>query len=284
MKLVVVSGLSGSGKSVALHVLEDLGYYCIDNLPLGLLTALGGQLSGPGGRTPERVAVGIDARNLAGDLERFPAMLEELAGQGFESETLFFFAERETLLKRFSETRRKHPLTDGSLPLADAIDAEWRLLEPIAANAALHIDTSHTNVHELRDLITSRVGREDGGLSLQFLSFGFKHGVPADADFVFDIRCLPNPHWEPELRALTGRDFAVADYLEGQPLVEQMYAQIRDFLATWLPHFQRDNRSYVTVAIGCTGGQHRSVYFAERLGAHFQDQLDAVQVRHREVP
>ncbi|MFO8155474.1 MAG: RNase adapter RapZ [Pseudomonadota bacterium] len=282
MNLLVVSGMSGSGKSVALHVLEDQGYYCIDNLPLGLLPALTAEL-GDSDTAPEHVAVGIDARNLTRDLARYPSMVEQMRAHGIHCQTLYLFADRETLLKRYSETRRKHPLTDGDHGLADAIEAERALLEPIARDADLPIDTSHTNVHQLRDLIAERVGRSTSGLSLQFLSFGFKHGVPADADFVFDLRCLPNPHWQPELRARTGRDPEVAEYLDTQPLATEMLGDIRAFLEAWLPHFQRDNRSYMTVAIGCTGGQHRSVHFVERLGAIFGEQLEHVQIRHREL-
>ncbi len=283
MKLVIVSGLSGSGKSIALHVLEDLGYYCIDNLPVGMLPGLAEQLrQRPGHADP--VAVGIDARNLVDDLQRFPGILARLRQAGVDAEVLFLEAEDATLLKRFSETRRRHPLSSSDTPLAEAIVQERRLLEPVAGEARLHIDTTQTNVHQLRDLIRQRVaGTADGHLSLLFESFGFKHGVPVDADFVFDVRCIPNPHWVPELRSLTGRDQAVVDYLEAHPEARQMYENIRDFLDTWIPRFEADNRSYMTVAVGCTGGQHRSVYMVERLSAHFRQQRSGVLSRHREL-
>jgi len=283
MKLVIVSGLSGSGKSIALHVLEDLGYYCIDNLPVGMLPGLAEQLrQRPGHADP--VAVGIDARNLIDDLQRFPGILARLRQAGVDAEVLFLEAEDATLLKRFSETRRRHPLSSSDTPLAEAIVQERRLLEPVAGEARLHIDTTQTNVHQLRDLIRQRVaGTAEGHLSLLFESFGFKHGVPVDADFVFDVRCIPNPHWVPELRSLTGRDQPVVDYLEAHPEARQMYENIRDFLDTWIPRFEADNRSYMTVAVGCTGGQHRSVYMVERLSAHFRQQRSGVLSRHREL-
>ena len=285
MKLLIVSGLSGSGKSVALHTLEDLDYYCIDNLPVGLLEPFAQQLLDNPPVGQDNAAVGIDARNQSEDLQRFPQMLAALRERGIQCEILYLQADDETLLKRFSETRRKHPLSKGSLSLADAIRQERSLLEPIAGHAALHIDTTHTNVHQLRDLIQERVGaKTDGTLSLLFKSFGFKHGVPKDADFVFDLRCLPNPHWDARLRPLTGLDSDVVEYLGTQPLVDEMYEVIRGFLETWIPRFECENRSYLTVALGCTGGQHRSVYLAERLGRHFKTRYPSVLVRHRELP
>ncbi|MFA7388130.1 MAG: RNase adapter RapZ [Thiohalobacteraceae bacterium] len=285
MKLLIVSGLSGSGKSVALHTLEDLDYYCIDNLPVGLLEPFAQQLQDNPPVGQDNAAVGIDARNQSEDLQRFPQILTALRERGIQCEILYLQADDETLLKRFSETRRKHPLSKGNLSLADAIRQERSLLEPIAGNAALHIDTTHTNVHQLRDLIQERVGaKTNGTLSLLFKSFGFKHGVPKDADFVFDLRCLPNPHWDARLRPLTGRDNDVVEYLSAQPLVDEMYEVIRGFLETWIPRFECENRSYLTVALGCTGGQHRSVYLAERLGRHFATRYPSVLVRHRELP
>lgn len=285
MKLVIVSGLSGSGKSVALHTLEDLGYYCIDNLPVGLLEAFVQQLLDNPQPGQEEVAVGIDARNQSADLQHFPDILKRLRARGIRAEILYLQADDETLLKRFSETRRRHPLSRGNITLADAIRQERSLLQPISANASLHIDTTHTNVHQLRDLVQERVAaKSDGTLSLLFKSFGFKHGVPEDADFVFDVRCLPNPHWDVRLRPQTGLDQDVVDYLDEQPLVDEMYAEIRRFLDTWIPRFENENRSYLTVALGCTGGQHRSVYLAERLGAHFRTRYPSVLVRHRELP
>lgn len=286
MKLLIISGLSGSGKSVALHTLEDIGFYCIDNLPMGLLATFARHLMEEShGRPPERVAIGIDARNHPDQLQRIGAILGELRAQDIECQIIFLQADEATLLKRFSETRRKHPLSGKDVSLADAIAQERELLNPIAQNANLFIDTSHTNVHQLRDLIQERVGSgKSRDLSLLFESFGFKHGVPGDADFVFDARCLPNPHWDPNLRPLTGRDEAVADFLDQHELALTMYEQIRDFLQFWLPHFKADNRSYLTVAIGCTGGQHRSVYLTERLAAWFRERHQNVALRHRELP
>jgi UPF0042 nucleotide-binding protein len=283
VKLVIVSGLSGSGKSVALHTLEDLGYYCIDNLPAGLLSVLALELSlAPS--PVQRAAVGIDARNLPQALRQFSDILEQLDERGISSEILFLTCQTETLIKRFSETRRRHPLSNGGTSLADAVEQERSLLEPIAQRADLFIDTSQTNIHQLRDLVHSRVAREKrGGLSLLFESFGYKHGIPSDADFVFDVRCLPNPHWQPELRPLTGRDSAVAGFLESEPQVATMHQQLCSFLEQWIPAFEAGNRSYLTVAVGCTGGQHRSVYLIERLSGHFRDRYPNIVTRHREL-
>ncbi len=283
MKLVIVSGLSGSGKSVALHTLEDLGYYCIDNLPAGLLSALALELNlAP--NPIENAAVGIDARNLPQALQQFNHILDQLSGQGIESEILFLTCEADTLIKRFSETRRRHPLSNDQLPLAEAVEHERMLLEPIARRADLFIDTSRTTIHQLRDLVQQRVERrQESRLSLLFESFGYKNGIPTDADFVFDARCLPNPHWQPDLQPLTGRDQAVIDYLEGGPRVEQMYAELCTFLDHWVPAFEADNRSYLTIAIGCTGGQHRSVYLTDRLSGYFIDRYPSVATRHREL-
>lgn len=284
MRLVIVSGLSGSGKSVALHTLEDLDYYCIDNLPIGLLEPFAQQLLDNPSPGQDNAAVGIDARNQSHELQHFPEIVRRLRDRGIRCEILYLQADDETLLKRFSETRRKHPLSRADVPLADAIRQERSLLEPISANASLHIDTTRTNIHQLRDLVQERVaGKTDGALSLLFKSFGFKHGVPEDADFVFDVRCLPNPHWEAHLRPQTGLDREVAEYLDAQPMVDEMFDAIRDFLDTWIPRFESENRSYLTVALGCTGGQHRSVYLARRLGEHFRQRYPSVLVRHREL-
>jgi RNase adapter protein RapZ len=284
MKLVIISGLSGSGKSVALHTLEDVGFYCIDNLPVDLLEAFGRHLTVNPDQNQNRFAVGIDARNNPRALARFPAILDTLAAQGLRSEILFLHADDDTLIKRFSETRRRHPLSDRQTPLAEAVEHERSLLAPILGRADLVIDTTATTLHQLRELVRERLDRRnDSRLSLLFLSFGFKHGLPKDADFVFDARCLPNPHWEPRLRPLCGRDPEVCQYLEAQPEVDQMLRQIGDFIETWLPLFEKENRSYLTVAIGCTGGQHRSVYLAERLSRRFNQQRDNVAVRHREL-
>lgn len=283
MRLVIISGLSGSGKSVALHTLEDTGFYCIDNLPIVLLREFGRHIKSVEAGDGDRYAVGIDARNQRSALDQFPEIVEELRALGIHCETLFLQTERDTLIKRFSETRRRHPLSDEQLPLADAIEAEQRLLSPILEQADLIIDTTLTTVHQLRELVRERMVRAPYSLSLLFESFGHKHGVPSDADFVFDVRCLPNPHWEPELRQFTGRDEPVVRYLEDHESVNRYADQLVGFLEEWIPAFERENRSYLTVAIGCTGGQHRSVYLAERLAAHFREHRKQVSVRHREL-
>jgi len=284
MKLIIISGLSGSGKSIALHVLEDMDYYCIDNLPVGMLPALAEQVILSPNQQYDNYAVGIDARTIAQDLGHFPKILEDLRAKDFQCEVLFLEANDDTLIKRFSETRRKHPLTDTDIPLKEAILKERGLLEPVSANADLHIDTSLTTIHQLRDLIHERISdNTHQHLSLLFESFGFKHGIPVDADFVFDVRCLPNPHWEPQLRALTGKDKPIADYLEVYPEVHDMFNDILKFLERWIPSFEADNRSYMTIAIGCTGGQHRSVYFVTRLLNHFKLLRGNTLVRHREL-
>lgn len=284
MKLVIVSGLSGSGKSVVLHALEDLGFYCIDNLPLSLLTSFAQQISASPRRDYEHAAVGIDARNLAADFKSFPEYVAEIKNMGLDCEIVFLQAENGTLIKRFSETRRKHPLTRREISLKEAIETERRLLADVSANADWCLDTSRTNIHELRDLVRERMLSEARTMTLTFFSFGFKHGVPNDADFVFDVRCLPNPHWIPQLRNLTGVDKPVADFLAQQLDVEKMYGDIVAFLERWMNAFESDNRTYMTVAIGCTGGQHRSVYLAKRLAEYFGGIRDNVLLRHRELP
>lgn len=283
-RLIIVSGLSGSGKTVALHTLEDSGFFCIDNLPVTMLSSFGQHVTSLSPETTGYYVVGVDARNPMNDLEAFPDILAELERvTGMRPEILFLTADEDTLIKRFSETRRRHPLSSGSLPLADAIAHERDLLAPLQSRADLVIDTTATTLHQLRELVRERLVGHNQQLSLLFQSFGFKHGVPSDADFVFDVRVLPNPHWEPHLRHQTGRDAAVARYLAAHEEVESMYTDIRDFLARWVPAFKRENRSYLTVAIGCTGGQHRSVYLGERLAAHFDDGTQQVSVRHREL-
>ena len=283
MKLVIVSGLSGSGKSIVLHSLEDLGFYCIDNLPLSLLPSFAAQISASPRRNYEHAAVGIDARNLTEDFDSFPDVLAEIRGLGINCEILFLQADDSTLIKRFSETRRKHPLTRAGTSLAEAIRRERKLLSSLAVNADWCIDTSRTNVHQLRDLVRERMLKESRSMTLTFMSFGFKHGIPVDADFVFDVRCLPNPHWVPQLRSLTGLDQEVRQFLEQQPLVGEMYDDLKSFIQTWTPRFQADNRAYMTVAIGCTGGQHRSVYLAHRLAEYFEKTDLDVLLRHREL-
>jgi UPF0042 nucleotide-binding protein len=285
MRLIIVSGLSGSGKSVALNTLEDEGFYCIDNLPTGLLEPLVEQLRASNMTRYEQVAVGIDARSEAQSLKAFPAILDRLRGlEGMTVEVVFLQTELNTLLRRFSETRRKHPLSRPGQPLREAIEAERDLLAAISERADLLLETTQLTLHELRGLLRERLLPErPRGLSLLFQSFGYKNSVPADTDFVFDVRCLPNPHWEPRLRSQTGADGDVIAYLEAHPDVERMYDSIRGFLETWIPAFQAENRSYLTISIGCTGGQHRSVYLADRLAAQFGTRFDHVSVRHREL-
>ncbi|NJN50750.1 MAG: RNase adapter RapZ [Gammaproteobacteria bacterium] len=284
MKLVIISGRSGSGKSTALHVLEDAGYTAIDNLPVGLLPALVHNALRVSAERTQRMAVSIDARNSAADLQRFPEILLSLDRMDLDCEVVYLDALGPTLVKRFSETRRRHPLTNQAMDLRQAIEAERELLTSIADLADLTIDTTQLTTPGLVDLIKARVtARTERGISLLFRSFGFKFGVPVDGDLVYDIRCLPNPHWVPELRTLTGRDTLVQQFLDGDPDVRAMYEDIKGFLQTWLPKYEENNRIYMTVAIGCTGGQHRSVYMTELLGEHFRKSLTNVLVRHREL-
>ncbi|MCF6218785.1 MAG: RNase adapter RapZ [Gammaproteobacteria bacterium] len=283
MKLIVVSGYSGSGKSTALHVLEDAGYYCIDNLPLMLLKDFVSQSLGRS-HPVENLAVGIDVRNLSSDLQHFPEVVSDVRKLGAECEVLFLDATEPVLQKRFSETRRKHPLSKDNVSLAEAVKQERLMLGAVRECADICIETSNINVRELRAMIAGRVvQRAKGTLSLLLMSFGFKHGAPADVDFIFDVRCLPNPHWESHLRHATGLEKPVMDYLEAQPEVAQMEADIADFLLRWLPRFEAENRSYVTVAIGCTGGQHRSVYCVERLQQQLKQRYPQMISRHREL-
>jgi UPF0042 nucleotide-binding protein len=283
MKLIIVSGRSGSGKTTCLHVLEDLGYYCVDNIPASLLAALAERLSADDLKL-DHVAVSIDARNIYEDLKKFPDIFRSLEAKSLDGQIIFLDADDNTLLKRFSETRRKHPLSDDQLGLMEAIAYEKELLEPIATLADLTLDTSTLSLHQLRDIIKNRVALNDNnGLALQFQSFGFKNGVPVDADIVFDARCLPNPYWVESLRALSGLDLEVAAFLEQQKEVAEMLGDIQVFLEKWLPRYQANNRSYITVAIGCTGGQHRSVYLCEKLGKHFASKGYNAQVRHKEL-
>lgn len=284
MNMSIISGLSGSGKSVALHALEDMDYYCIDNLPVGLLEAFANEIREQTISDGRNVAVGIDARNHPDQLSNFPKIIASLRSQGIICNILFLQADDATLLKRFSETRRKHPLSGADTPLADAIKRERNLLGPITANADMFIDTSRTNVHQLRDLVMESLGKnQKSGFLMLLRSFGYKHGIPGDADFVFDARCLPNPHWQADLRNLTGKDSAVADYLEQEEVARLYYQQLEDFLTSWVPHFQADNRSYLSIAIGCTGGQHRSVYLVERLARELKSRLCDIVTRHREL-
>lgn len=279
MHLVLISGLSGSGKSIALHVLEDAGYYCVDNLPSQLLQQLVGQLDQQGYR---KVAVAIDMRG-GESIATLPQQLGALRAHDLDLQFLFLDAKNQTLLKRYSETRRRHPLASEQRTLMEAITEERIRLDPLAG-LGHRIDTSDVQPNALREWVRQFIAAEPGqGLTLLFESFGFKHGIPLDADLVFDVRCLPNPHYDIELRPQTGRDAAVVAFLEGEPEVVRMRDDIARFVSTWLPSYIRDNRNYLTVAIGCTGGQHRSVYLAEWLGELFRDQA-RVLVRHRELP
>ena len=282
MQVVIISGRSGSGKSSALHLFEDEGFYAIDNLPVSLLPQLVEHLRNDSGAN-RKVAVCIDARNATKDLSRFSQLLQSLPAD-VHTEVLYLDADDHTLIKRFSETRRRHPLSDEHTALPEAIAQEKRWLEPIAVAAGLSLDTSTMNVHELRGTLRKRVlGRNAAGLSLLFVSFGYKRGLPVDSDLVFDLRALPNPHWDPLLRSLTGRDSTVAAFLDQKPEVNEMFEDIHHLLKKWLPKFLAGNRSYLTISLGCTGGQHRSVYMAERLAKSFSNQFKDVQVRHREL-
>ncbi len=284
MRIIIVSGRSGSGKSTALDILEDNDFYCIDNLPAMLLPELAERTLLATELVYPQIAVSIDARNLPNQLERFPELLAGLRERHIACDVLYLDADDETLLKRFSETRRRHPLTNDSRSLSEAIRDEKALLSPITDLADLTINTSHLNLYQLRDSIKLRLlDKPEPGTAFLIESFGFKRGVPVDADVVFDIRCLPNPYWKPDLRAYCGLDQPIIDYLNDQPDVEEMYADIHSYLAKWLPRFAASNRAYVTVAIGCTGGQHRSVYMAQRLGEALRKALSNVQIRHRDA-
>lgn len=277
MKLIIVSGQSGSGKSIALRVLEDLGFYCVDNLPVTLLPQLLQTLNAK----TEKVAVSIDVRNLPVEKKQLTDIIATLKANT-ELTSLFLDTNRAVLIKRYSETRRLHPLTKDALSLSQAIETETQRLRPLALLADLKIDTSELNIHELSEQIKERIlGQKNNQLVLVFQSFGFKHGLPMDADYVFDVRFLPNPHWVPELKPYTGLDAPVINYLSQQPEVMSFILQIENLLTTWLPLLEKNNRSYVTVAIGCTGGQHRSVFIAEQLAKSFKLQDRVVQTRHQ---
>jgi len=288
MKLVIISGLSGSGKTVALHTLEDEDYYCVDNLPIGLLPQFVDRILSRRVQLYDNIAVGIDARSDSEDLHDFNTIIQGIqkkdSGTKIEIEIIYIQAELDTLIKRFSNTRRKHPLTKKGLPLSEAIAVERNLLKDVSIAANLYIDTTYTNIHELRSYIKERVvRREKTNLSLLFHSFGFKNGAPADSDFVFDVRCLPNPHWEPELRALTGQDPKVIAFLQEQEDVQQMLEHIQKYLNFVIPKFKQQNRYYLTISIGCTGGQHRSVFIAETLHDEFRNHHENVSIHHREL-
>ena len=281
MRLVILSGLSGSGKSVALHMLEDLDYYCVDNIPAGLLQDFVSVTLLSSDPAYHDMAIGIDARNRIKDIQSVPETVRRLRAQGIECEIVFLHAEEGVLVKRYNETHRPHPLANEGRSLLEAIRAERELLGAIADEADVVLDTTRTSVHELRELVRARIHRgERRGLSLLFQSFGFRHGLPGDSDFVFDARGLPNPYWEPKLRVLTGKDPAVAQYLEDSPVGQRFVQDLSTLLSHWIPQFESSNRQYLTVSVGCTGGYHRSVYVVEKLAAHFRDLGRDVLVRH----
>lgn len=284
MKLVIVSGLSGSGKTVALRTLEDADYFCVDNLPVDLLSDFIDSTIFSKPALYDLIAVAIDARSGLDDMHRFEEVVENIRSLNIKTEILYLTSDTKKLVSRFSETRRKHPLTRRGLPLVEAIHLEQNLLQDIFANADLIIDTTELNVHELRRTIIQRLLPDTGSeLAILVQSFGFKHGLPNGTDFVFDVRCLPNPHWENNLKLLTGRDQPVIDYLESYSEVNAMYASIIDFLKTWVPCFEKENRSYMTISIGCTGGQHRSVYLAEKIASALQEARHNASVHHRDL-
>ena len=284
MRLVVISGHSGSGKTSALNILEDVGFTCIDNLPASLLENLIDQLTASNNHRGLNVAVGIDARNLVGDLNKIPKILKHIRRENVDVSVIFLYARRADLLRRYSETRRRHPLSSDSVGLKEAIDLEKQLLSPISDIADRSVDTSRLTLHQLRDLVKNIVvPNTPQHMSILFESFGFKNGVPSDSDFVFDVRCLPNPYWKEHLKSQTGHDAGVIEFLESQAEVASMLADIIGFLTRWIPHFQQNNRSYLTVSIGCTGGQHRSVYLANRLHEHFSQLHPLVHVSHKEL-
>ena len=285
LRLIIVSGLSGSGKSVALHVLEDLGYYCIDNLPAGLLVAAVNEFRGNISPSTDRLAVGVDARNHADNLDLLPDLLRELQLQGVNTDVIFLQASDEILLKRYGESRRRHPLAVAGTGLRSAIESERAILEEIELSADLVIDTSTISIYQLADTIRSRVDqRETETLSVLVESFGFKYGIPADADFVFDMRSLPNPYWTLKLRGLTGLDNEVQEFLDQQEKYTAMYDDISAFLERWVPHYRDASRGYITIVIGCTGGQHRSVYMVEKVAARLRPLHDDVLTRHNALP
>lgn len=283
-RLVVVSGRSGSGKTSALNILEDVGFDCIDNLPPSLLPDLIKQLNSERINEDLRLAVGIDARNLVGDLNKLPDILAGLEASGIEVSVIFLQARRSDLIRRYSETRRKHPLSSGTVSLPEAIDLEAKILSPILNISDRNIDTSGLSLHQLRDLVKNTiVPNSPEHMAILFESFGFKKGLPDASDFIFDVRCLPNPYWKQELRSLTGYDEDVIEFLESQVDVAAMLSDIIGFLTRWIPKFQANNRSYLTISIGCTGGQHRSVYIANRLQEYFSKEHSLVQVVHKEL-
>jgi UPF0042 nucleotide-binding protein len=284
MKLVIVSGLSGSGKTVALHTLEDAGYFCVDNLPVGLLPDFIDKMTHSKPSPYDLIAVAIDARSGVDDMDKFEEIINQIRSRDISVKILFLTSNIKKLISRFSETRRKHPLSKQGLPLVEVIELERNLLSNIYAGADLKIDTSTYNVHELRHTIITRLLPNTGkDLSILIQSFGFKHGLPADTDYIFDVRCLPNPHWETELESLSGKDKPVIRYLESFAAVNSMAQSINEFLQTWIPCFMEENRSYMTISIGCTGGRHRSVYLVEKIANELQKSKYNASVHHRDL-
>lgn len=283
-KLLVITGLSGSGKSITLNALEDVGFYCIDNLPVSLLESFGDELRRDTTDLYRRTAIGVDVRNQANDLQHVPPIVKRLRTVGIHCEILFLDAQNDVLIQRFSETRRRHPLTSDERSLEQAISLERELLEPLRSDADLRLDTTRSTLYELRAAVHDRIAeRPANELSIVIESFGFKHGLPRNADYVFDVRCLTNPHWYPKLRPLTGLDEPVASFLSTDERVNLMFTQIAAFLDEWIPCFKSNSRSYLTVAIGCTGGQHRSVYLTERIANHLTTQGHNALTVHREL-
>jgi UPF0042 nucleotide-binding protein len=280
--MVLVSGLSGSGKSTALRALEDLGCYCVDNLPAALLKSFAMEVAAHPNMY-SRVGLGIDARSRGPDLAQMPNWLNELKLADLDCQLLFLTADEKAIIKRFSETRRRHPLTSEECALPQAITTEIAVLEPLRRRADWVIDTSDTNIHELRRQVWKCVGGESDAMTIVLESFAFKRGVPQDVDFVFDARNLPNPHWEEDLRDLSGLDPAVQDWLKNHDMVRQMQTEIATFLLNWLPQFSSSQRSYITVGIGCTGGKHRSVFLVSQLSSCLSKRFDHVMTHHREL-
>ncbi len=285
MKLVIISGLSGSGKSVAINTLEDAGFYCIDNMPLSMLLTCIEHLTANASPYYEKIAIGVDARNASKDIISFPDIVTAIKNRGINLELIHLEANEDALIQRYSETRRKHPLTKNGLPLVEAIHMEKHILEDLVLLADLRIDTTSTNVRELRSIITEQVCKKDPSqLTILLQSFGFKYGVPNDSDYVFDVRCLPNPYWEKSLRELSGKDAEVIEFLQSHNDVIQMIDSISIFIERWLPLFVKENRSYLSVSIGCTGGHHRSVHVTEFLSDRLHAFQDThVSVRHRDL-
>lgn len=283
-RLIVVSGFSGAGKTVVLNTLEDLSFYTIDNLPVSLLNKLIEQLSEENNTLAKHIAIGIDARNTLEDFSFLPDTIKKLENKNIQSELIFIEANDDVLTRRFSETRRKHPLSSETVSLSDAIQQERNIIGPLAEASDLRIDTSYMHLHELRNIVRQRIDqRKNTKLSLQFMSFGFKNGLPKDADFVFDLRCLPNPYWNKDLRKYSGQEQPVIEFLSKQNDVIEMMNDLEQFLNRWIPNFEADNRSYLSIAFGCTGGHHRSVFIAEQLANKFNNLEKKVMIRHRDL-